>query len=110
VAAEVPADALAAAADADVALVTSPSTVQRLAGLLGADQLEPGAGGPAVIAIGPVTAAAAASLGVRVDGVAERYDVDGLLDAVCRWALSSTGPDRVGPPGAGDGPGVRSGP
>jgi len=108
VAAEVPDDALAAAAAADVALVTSPSTIERLAHLLGADRLAPGGAGPAVIAIGPVTAAAAQALGVRVDAVAERYDVDGLIEAVCRWATAPG--SRAGAPVAGGGPEVRSGP
>ena len=99
VAAQVPDDALAEAGAADVALVTSPSTVERLAGLLGADHLAPGGAGPAVIAIGPVTAAAAETLGVRVDAVAERYDVDGLLEVVCRWATAS----GDGGPGASSG-------
>ena len=32
--------------------------------------------------IGPVTAATAAAIGVRVDLVAEEYTIDGLLEAI----------------------------
>lgn len=89
VAAEVPAELeqarRAQLEGADVVLFSSPSTVERFVASYGSARFAPG-GKPAVIAIGPVTAAAARRLGVAVDLVAERYDADGLVEAVRRWA------------------------
>lgn len=58
---------------ADLALLMSPSAVRALAAS--------GARMP-VVALGPQTAAQALSLGLEVAAVAERHDVEGLLDAV----------------------------
>jgi len=89
VSAEVPDDVRAAAATADAALFSSPSTVQRFAERLGPHRLlDRGPGGLVTFAIGPVTADALRAAGFRVDVVAERYDVAGLLDAVLRWAAT----------------------
>ena len=56
---------------------TAPSTVERYVEVLGAD-----AGAALVAVIGPVTAAAAASLGLPAQVVAERHTVAGLIDAL----------------------------
>jgi len=61
------------APEADLALLMSPSAVRALAAS--------GARMP-VVALGPQTAAQALSLGLEVAAVAERHDVEGLLDAV----------------------------
>lgn len=83
----VPDEVRHAAAAADVVLFTSPSTVQHFVEAIGPARLRlPPPRGPVVFAIGPVTAAAAAALDVRVEVVADRFDVPGLLDAVRRWA------------------------
>ena len=61
------------APEADLALLMSPSAVRALAAS--------GARMP-VVALGPQTAAQALSFGLEVAAVAERHDVEGLLDAV----------------------------
>ena len=64
----------------DVATFTSSSTVQNLVGLLNG---EPEALGDATIAcIGPVTAATARGLGLKVGIVAREHTVAGLVDAL----------------------------
>ena len=89
--------ALVAMAGADVVLFSSPSTVTRFIEAVGPDGAgvrRHRAGLPpslAVIAIGPVTAAAAVAAGLRVDVVATRYDVAGLVEAMCRWAEGRQG-------------------
>jgi uroporphyrinogen III methyltransferase/synthase len=63
----------------DAVTFTSPSTVRgylRAAGALPA--------GAAVVCIGPITARAARELGLRVDAVAQRYTVAGLVEALSR--------------------------
>ena len=42
-------------------------------------------GSARVAVIGPITAAAARSAGVRVDVEAREYTVPGLLDAICEY-------------------------
>ena len=69
--------ALAAARTADAVTFTSSSTVRHYVEVVGVDAV------PAVVAcIGPITAATAEQLGLRVDVVAEVSTVDGLVDAL----------------------------
>ncbi len=87
VAAVVPDDVLAAASMADAVLFSSPSTVAQFLAHMGTNGRWPdGPQRPTLFAIGPVTATAMRAHGLRVDVVAERYDVTGLLDAVLAWA------------------------
>ena len=64
----------------DVVTFTSSSTVRNLLGMLDGDvaALEPSL----IAVIGPVTAATAQELGLRVDLVADEHTVDGLLKAL----------------------------
>lgn len=62
----------------DVATFTSASTVEGFVSTFGAAVL----GGKAVACIGPVTAAAAETAGLKVDVVAEPHTVEGLVDAL----------------------------
>ena len=81
--------------EAEAAIFTSPSTLERFIELAGRRRFEPDAPDRlAVIVIGPVTAAAARRAGVTVDAVAERYDVAGLLAAAVGWA-AATRPNRL---------------
>ena len=86
-----PPDAAQRARDAfsegiDIVTFTSSSTVRNLLGLLeenggpGREALS----GSLVACIGPVTAATALELGLRVDMEAEEHTVDGLADALIR--------------------------
>jgi uroporphyrinogen III methyltransferase/synthase len=70
-----------AVASADVVTFTSSSTVERFCDALGA-----GAVPPAVACIGPVTAATARARGLRVDVEADPHTIDGLVEALVRWA------------------------
>ncbi|MCC6176566.1 MAG: uroporphyrinogen-III C-methyltransferase [Chloroflexi bacterium] len=68
----------------DVVTLTSSSTARNLvAGLGGRRDL---LNGVIVAAIGPVTAETASSLGLPVDVMADEYTIDGLVDALVRWA------------------------
>ena len=67
----------------DAVTFTSPSTVRNFVELLGADASRL-LGGALVACIGPVTAAAARSRGLRVGLVADTYTVPGLVDALRR--------------------------
>ena len=60
-----------------VVTFTSPSTVERFAEVLGTD-----AGGALIAVIGPVTAEAAASLGLPPRVVARQHTVSGLIEAL----------------------------
>ena len=70
-------------AGVDVIIFTSSSTVRNFVALTaGLDY-----GDPLIACIGPVTAATARELGLRVDVVAENYTIDGLIDALSRaWS------------------------
>lgn len=68
----------------DAVTFTSPTAVSRFAALIGEEQAADLLGMTVVAAIGPVTAAAAAGLGIRATVVAERFTVDGLVDALVR--------------------------
>jgi uroporphyrinogen III methyltransferase/synthase len=104
-----PEASLAAAAEADAIVFTSPSTVRAFLETAGAERL------PRVVAcIGPVTADAAAAAGVRVDAVAEEHTTDGLVAALAAFASGdreakapAEGPRRGPAAGARDGSGRR---
>ena len=66
--------------DIDMITFTSASTVQGLARVCGPDL-----GAARVVAIGPITAAAARAVGVRVDAEAGEYSVSGLVLAICDY-------------------------
>ncbi|MCA9644337.1 MAG: uroporphyrinogen-III synthase, partial [Myxococcales bacterium] len=69
----------------DVALFTSSSTAHSFADALG-DAVLPA--GVVLASIGPVTSATLRERGLRVDVEAERYTVDGLLDALEAFFLA----------------------
>jgi len=76
-------------AGVDVVIFTSSSTVRHFVSLTqGLDF-----GSPLIACIGPVTAATAREVGLRVDVVAKEYTVDGLLEALKAlrgtWNVSS---------------------
>ena len=68
----------------DAVTFTSPVAVRRFAALVGEEQAADLLGTTVVAAIGPVTAAAAADLGIATDVVADQYTVDGLVEALVR--------------------------
>lgn len=63
----------------DVVTLASPSAARALVSLLGGGRLPEGT---RLVCIGPVTAEAARELGLRVDGVAEVYTSEGVVQAV----------------------------
>jgi uroporphyrinogen III methyltransferase/synthase len=75
-----PAAQLAAVALADYLTFTSSSTVTNF--LHAASGFERVGGRPRLASIGPVTSATLRSHGLEPDLEAERYDVDGLIDAL----------------------------
>ncbi len=66
----------------DAVTFTNPTAVRRFASLIGEEQAADLLNTTVVAAIGPVTAAAAAAIGVRRPLVAEAYTVDGLVAAL----------------------------
>ncbi len=75
----------AAVAGADVVTFTSSSTVSNFLAAIG-DRPIP----PAVVAIGPITAATAREHGLAVDVEAEVHTIDGLVDALVAWAAKGS--------------------
>jgi uroporphyrinogen III methyltransferase / synthase len=73
-----------AVAGADTVLFTSSSTVTRFVEAFGIEAVP-----PTVACIGPITAATAAGLGLRVDVVAGEHTVEGLLSELVRFVQSS---------------------
>jgi len=69
----------------DAVTFASPSAVQRFAALIGPEQAADLLNTTVVAAIGPVTAAAAAQMGIRTQIVPEQYTVDGLVAAMARY-------------------------
>lgn len=69
----------------DAVTFTSASTVRQFVEIIGRDQAIDLLGTTVVAAIGPVTAEAAAQLGVQVQVVPTRYDVDGLVDGLIEY-------------------------
>jgi uroporphyrinogen III methyltransferase/synthase len=101
----VPAEGLGAAARrllttgaVDTACFTSASTVRNLVAALAGDTalLAP----LTVACIGPVTAAAARELGVRVDVVAREHTVPGLVAALCEASEARRSAEPEAPPAA----------
>jgi uroporphyrinogen-III synthase len=76
-------DALEAAAGADVACFTAPSTFERFLALAGAERLA-----PVVACIGPVTAASVEAAGFSPTLVAPIHTIAGLVDALAEWVRS----------------------
>jgi uroporphyrinogen III methyltransferase/synthase len=72
--------------EVDAVTFTSASTVRGFVTAIGGAR-----GNPAVVCIGPVTAAAARDAGLRPKAVARPHTLDGLINAVER-ALGSSGP------------------
>jgi uroporphyrinogen-III synthase len=66
----------------DILTFTSSSTVRHFYTQLGSEQARRLATRAHVVAIGPITAATAQELGLRVDAVANEYTIAGLLDAL----------------------------
>jgi len=58
----------------------SPSAVKSFSQLIGGQNRTSLLDNVKIACIGPVTAEAAKDLGLKVDGVAERYTVEGLID------------------------------
>jgi uroporphyrinogen III methyltransferase / synthase len=84
-------------AAADVVTFTSSSTVEHFCNLVGVDRAP-----PVVACIGPVTAATARQLGLRVDVEAEVHTVPGLVEALIAHVATSA-PDAESNGGAGGG-------
>lgn len=72
-------EALAALAGVDAVTFSSSSTVEHFVEMAGGDVLAH----TATVCIGPITAATAERLGLRVDVVAREYTSDGLVRALC---------------------------
>lgn len=81
----------------DAVTFASPSSVTQFVELIGRDPAVDLLSTTVVAAIGPVTAEAARQLGLTVQVVPERFDVDGLLDALIGYFAA-------GQQATGDGP------
>jgi uroporphyrinogen III methyltransferase/synthase len=68
----------------DAVTFTSPTAVQRFVALIGEEQAADLLNTTVVAAIGPVTAAACAGLGIKTPVIAEPYTVTGLVAALVR--------------------------
>jgi uroporphyrinogen III methyltransferase/synthase len=66
----------------DAVTFTSPTSVRILASLIGKEQAADLLNTTVVAAIGPVTAAAAAELGIKTTLVPDTYTVSGLVKAL----------------------------
>jgi uroporphyrinogen III methyltransferase / synthase len=77
----------AAVAGADVVTFTSSSTVIGFLAAMGDRPLP-----PAVVVIGPITAATARERGLAVDAEAEVHTIDGLVDALVAWTAKNPRP------------------
>jgi uroporphyrinogen III methyltransferase / synthase len=67
----------------DAVTFTTPTALQRFAGLIGREQVADLLGQTLVVAIGPVTATAAEALGITAV-VADEYTVDGMVTTLVR--------------------------
>jgi uroporphyrinogen III methyltransferase/synthase len=74
----------------DAVTFASPSAVQRFAALIGPEQAADLLNTTVVAAIGPVTAAAAAQMGIKTQIVPDQYTVDGLVAAMARYFARKT--------------------
>lgn len=66
----------------DIATFTASSTVRNLVDILGGDAAVRVLEGSRVACIGPITAATARELGIRVDVVAVEHTIEGLIQAI----------------------------
>jgi uroporphyrinogen-III synthase len=82
VSSSVPAELAAAARHADAVTFTSGTTARGFVEAVGLDCVP-----PVAVSIGPVTTAAAVSLGIHIARTADPHTIDGLVAAVCE-ALS----------------------
>lgn len=71
--------------EVDVASFVSPSALTGLAAMRPEQPLSQILAPVTVLCIGPTTADAARSLGVRVDVVASEHTIDGLIETLLRW-------------------------
>jgi uroporphyrinogen III methyltransferase/synthase len=69
----------------DVATFISPSGLTGLEAMLTDRSLAEALAPVTVLCIGPTTAEAARALNVRVDLVAKKYTVDGLIETLLEW-------------------------
>lgn len=84
---EAPADSIptlrrALAAGVDAVVLTSASTARGLLALAAAARVTDALQAAAIVAIGPVTAAAARETGLRVSEIAEEHTVEGIVQAL----------------------------
>jgi uroporphyrinogen III methyltransferase/synthase len=78
--------------DIDAVTFTGPTAVRRFTTLIGEEEAVDLLNTTVVATIGPVTAAAAAELGITSTITADTFDVDGLVEALVRhFAKASTG-------------------
>jgi uroporphyrinogen III methyltransferase/synthase len=75
-------------ADIDIVTFTSSSTVEGYVNCLGTRQPAEALAGSRVVCIGPITAATARELGVPVDGVAQKYTIEGMLELLVELGRS----------------------
>ncbi len=87
------------AGQVDAITFTSSSTVRYfLSALAPAGVTVTGLQGPerpAVVCIGPITAATARARGLPVDAVAAEYTIPGLVAALVRWFAAAPAPERI---------------
>ena len=76
----------------DAVTFASPSAVQRFAALIGPEQAADLLNTTVVAAIGPVTAAAAAQMGIKATIVPDEYTVEGLVEAMATYFRRETQP------------------
>ncbi|MGQ9497243.1 MAG: uroporphyrinogen-III C-methyltransferase [Desulfotomaculales bacterium] len=69
----------------DVVTFTSSSTVHNFVSLVGPGEAAALLAGCVVASIGPITSRTARAYGIRVDVEAERYTIDGLVEAICGY-------------------------
>ncbi len=74
------------AGEIDIITFTSSSTVKNFVKLLNGLDFASLPAGLAIACIGPVTAGTAKELGLRVDIVAEKFTIPGLVQALTAWA------------------------
>jgi uroporphyrinogen III methyltransferase/synthase len=73
----------------DAVIFASPTGVQRFASLIGREQTADLLNTTTVAAMGPVTAAAAAELGISTTVMPDTYTVDGLVQALVEHLRSA---------------------
>jgi uroporphyrinogen-III synthase len=74
--------------EVDVATFISPSGLTGLATILNGHKLSDVLAPLTVACIGPATADTAHALGVRVDLVAKKHTVDGLIESLLEWRVN----------------------